>query len=642
MSRNEISNVDALAEQPSTISFHLSGIEDLDLSHNKLTGLPVGLNYNMQRLRKLVLSDNRLTAIPNCVFTCSNSLQWVDLSHNNIKNVNQSITHSTSFVLHLDLSYNSIEEFPSCVSEGFPLLTYLDLSHNYIKIVPSKVEIIEENRPQSRADVKSSKLRTLKLCYNKIETICESFLARLVNLETFQASHNEIASLPENISQSLTKLTVVKLSHNLLVEKEPFFLSKFVLRLPNVVAVDVSENGLKSIPKPSAWHSKRLKDLNVSGNDIKNIDLTEAQTFWPSLTRLDLSNNSLKQIPKGIGELRSLGQLNISGNNRINILPNEMGNLVKLWEFLHKDVNLNMNESLLRGRTRDLVGHLHARLKRSAPYPQRKVVVCGPRASGKTTLLRLLALSKTLKVNEGRNARNANESLHIQKWVIKDVRGDCRCCSSRRNVSLVLRMWEFSGDEANACVHRCFLNETDLHIVVFNASTSVEKVEEVKPWLANIYDQCPKGMVIVVGTHTEKIPAARKKAHLDDISDKIQEIRKLPGIPVIRSILFVSGNRNSNVDDLASKLLHLAMACNTKGNQILNHNMPQSFITLQSIMENTAINETKNGGVVHLSLLKKIIQDKRLDINNDELHEAVVCLRQSGKLDVFLCYDVIT
>ena len=634
MSRNEISNVDALAEQPSTISFHLSGIEDLDLSHNKLTGLPVGLNQNMQRLRKLVLSGNSLNSIPNCVFTCSNLLEWVDLSHNRIKNVNKPGIHFTSFVLHLDLSNNSIEEFPSCVSEGFPLLTYLDLSHNLIKSVATRLENNDENQAHSRGEaINLSKLQTLNLCHNEIATISANFLARLVNLETFQASHNKLTFLPE---MDLTKLTVVKLSCNNLVEKEPFYLSKFVLSLPNVNVVDLSENGLISVAAPSGWRSQRLKDLNVSCNDIRSVDLTEAASHWPSLTRLELSNNNLRQIPKEIGELKSLGQLNISGNKRINSLPNEMGNLAKLWEFLYKDVKLDMNASLLRGRTRDLVCHLHARLKKSAPYPQRKVVVCGPQSSGKTTVLRLLASSKALKkpsVREARRSKNASESLHIQKWTINDVRGDCRCCS-RRNVSLVLRVWEFSGDEANVFVHRCFLNETDLHIVVFDASTSAEKkVDELRPWLANIHDQCPGAMVILVGTHAEKIPASRKIAHLDDISDRIQVIRRLPGIPVIRSISFVNGSKNSNVDDLATKILNLAMACNTRGNQIHNHNMPKSFITLQSIIEGRARNETNNGGVVHLSLLKRIVQDSKLDINNDELHEAVACLRQSGELD---------
>lgn len=634
MSRNEISNVDILAEQPSTISFQLSCIENLDLSHNTLAALPIDLYQNMKQLRKLVLSHNGLTAIPGCVFTWSNSLEWVDLSHNNIKYIGKPRNHVRSFVLHLDLSHNSIEEFPSCISEGFPLLVHLDLSHNYIKFLPTKLESNEESQAQSTEEaIKLSKLQTLNLCHNAIETVSASFLTCLTNLETFRASHNKLRCLPDTVATFLTKLGVVKLSHNKLVEKAPFYLSRFVLCLPNVHTVDVSENGLTSIAAPPSWSSQRLKDLNVSCNNIRTIDLTKAASQWPFLTHLDLSDNDLRQIPKGIGELKSLGQLNISGNTRISILPNEMGNLGKLWEFLHTGVKIDMNDSLLRGRTRDLVGHLHARLKKSAPNPQRKVVVCGPRSGGKTTLLRLLSTGKTLKklcVRDGRKSKskNANESLHIQKWIIDDVKGDCRCCS-RKNVSLVLRTWEFSADEHNACVHRCFLNETDLHILVFDASASVEKVDALRPWLANIHDQCPGASVMVVGTHVEKIPASRKKSHLDNLNNRIQVIRKSPEIPVIQSVSFV--DKNTSVDNVARKLLNLAMACNMKGNQIHNHNMPKSFITLQSIMEIRARNETENGGVIHLSSLKKIVQDSKLDINDEELHEAVVCLRQSGE-----------
>ena len=644
LSRNEISNVDVLAEHPSKISLHLSYIESLDFSHNKLEMLPLGLNQNMQRLRKLALSHNGLKTFPACVFTCSKFLEWVDLSHNNIKHVQKPRNHFTSFVLHLDLSHNSIHEFPSCISEGFPLLVHLDLSHNDIKCVPKMLESTEDDQTIEEV-IKLSKLQTLNLCHNVITTVSASFLTRLTKLETFRASHNKLSCLPDNTAPFMTKLGVVKLSYNSLVEKAPFYLSKFVLWLPNVHTVDISKNDLKSIPAPSIWSSQRLKDLNVSCNAIQTIDFTEASNHWPSLTRLDLSDNNLRQIPKGIGELKSLGQLNISKNTRINILPNEMGNLGKLWEFLHTDVKLDLNGSLLRGRTRDLVGHLHARLKKSAPNPQRKVVICGPRSCGKSALLRLLSSSKVLKklcIREQRQSKpkSTNEILHIQKWIINDVRGDCPCCS-RRNVSLVLRMWEFSGDETSACVHRCFLNETDLHVLVFDASASVEKVCTLKPWLANIHDQSPGAMIILVGTHVDKIPAGRKKAHLESISNRIRDIRKSPEVPVVQKTFFVGNSKSPSVDDLARKLLNLAMSCNTKANQIHNHNMPKSFITLQGIMESRARNETQNNGVIHLSLLKKIVQDAKLDINNEELHEAVVCLRQSGELKILFHHDAI-
>ena len=629
--------MDILAEHPSKISFHLSCIENLDFSHNKLERLPVGLNENMQRLRKLVLSHNDLNDFPVCVFTCSKFLEWVDLSHNNIRHVQKPRNHFMSFVLHLDLSHNSIKEFPGCVSEGFPLLNHLDLSYNYITCVPK----MSESSKDTDEAIKLSNLQTLNLCHNVIKTVSASFLTSLSNLETFQASHNQLSRLPDNVASSMTKLGVVKLSHNSLVEKSPFHLSKFVAWLPNVHTVDVSMNGLTSIPAPAVWHSQRLKDLNVSCNAIQTADFTEASTRWPSLKRLDLSCNNLRQIPKGIGELKSLGQLNISKNTPAKLdLPNEMGSLGKLWEFLHTDVKLDLNDSLLRGRTRDLVGHLHARLKHSAPKPQRKVVICGPRGGGKTALLRLLSSTKVLtklSVTEGwqSKSKNANEILHIQKWVIKDVRGDCRCCSSRRNVSLLLRMWEFSGDETSAYVHRCFLNETDLHILVFDASGSVEKICTLKPWLANIHDQSPEATIILVGTHMDTLPASRRNVHKDGITNRIREMRKCPGIPVIRHVCFVGGSsKNSSIDYLAKKLLNLAMSCNTKANQVHDHNMPKSFSALQDIMEKRAEKETQNNGVIHLTLLKKIVQDSKLDINNDELHEAVVCLRQSGELKI--------
>lgn len=628
LSCNEILNVGILAARNGSLSRHLSMVGNLDLSHNKLDSIPNDLNCTMPRLRHLVLRHNHLSAIPACVFTYS-SLERLDLSHNNIADVKQPKNILSNFVSHLDLSHNMIKEFPTWFGGCFKLLTFLDLSFNWLDTIPD----VEFNKC-----VAFNKLQSLNLSHNSIRVIPATFMSHLKDLESFKASDNGLKSLPESIAPFLAKLSVVKLSNNKLIEKAPFHLTKFVLLLPNVHTVDLSGNGLHSIAGPLGWATQRLKDLNVSHNEIKSIDLTKGTSQWAFLTRLDLSFNRLKQIPKGLGELKSLGQLNVSGNTRITVLPDEMGNLGRLWEFLHNDLKLDVNASILRGRTRDLVGHLHARLKNSASSPQRKVVICGPRASGKSTLLRLLALNKVWKkvhVVQGKRkpkGKDAIECLDVQKWLINDVRADCRCCS-RRNITLILRMWEFSGCKASVCLHRCFLSESALHILVYDVSAGVEEVEKLKPWLANIHDQYPGSGVVLVGTHLDKVPALHQQSHLKEVFDAVKKIHSTSGLPEIRGHFAVSCmQKDSNMDGLARRLLNLSMACNTKGNQVHNHRVPKTFTGLQEIIEGKVNSLREKAGVFDLGFLRKLVQDSKLDINQDELNEAIVFLRQSGLL----------
>lgn len=355
------------------------------------------------------------------------------------------------------------------------------------------------------------------------------------------------------------------------------------------------------------------------------------------MSRLDLSYNQLRQLPSGVGELKALGQLNVSGNNRITTLPDEMGNLGKLWEFLHSDLKLDMSTSILRGKTRDLVGHLHARLKNSAQFPQRKVVLCGPQGSGKSTLLRVLASSKVwkkLRVQEKRKA--TNENLEEHKWMINDVKADCRCCS-RKNVTLILRLWEIRGNKCSAHVHRCFLSETALHVLVYDTSAGVDEVENLKPWLANIHDQCPNSGVVLVGTHLDKVGAARQQAYLQDIAERVKKMHFASGLPEIRGHFVLSClQKNTGADNLARKLLNLAMALNTKGNEIRSHRVPKSFIRLQEIIEHKVkVDKWNNAGVVDVGFLRNVVQDSKLDIDGEELNEAIVFLRNSGNVSLW-------
>lgn len=129
---------------------------------------------------------------------------------------------------------------------------------------------------------------------------------------------------------------------------------------------------------------------------------------------------------------------------------------------------------------------------------------------------------------------------------------------------------------------------------------------------------------------------------MEDLYSEIQVIRKSPGTPVIHGVFFVSRNKTANVDELAKRLLLLAMAFNAGGNQInhtnrINHRVPKSFITLQNILEKKMEDELANCGVVHVGWLKKMAKNNRLEIDDKELREAVAYLCQSG--EYIICWD---
>ena len=60
--------------------------------------------------------------------------------------------------------------------------------------------------------------------------------------------------------------------------------------------VDVSDNGLTSIPPPYAWKSLGVREIKYTNNKLAKIDLTECKRFWSRVESLYLGQNRLKEV----------------------------------------------------------------------------------------------------------------------------------------------------------------------------------------------------------------------------------------------------------------------------------------------------------------------------------------------------------
>jgi Leucine-rich repeat (LRR) protein len=136
----------------------------------------------------------------------------------------------------------------------------------------------------------------------------------------------------------------------------PSLLSPCSLRL-----VDATENELSLLPPPRAWKSCGLKDLRLNGNRLTHLDLDKCDKFWPQLESLYVGQNNLKEIPKEIGQLRSLSCLDISHND-IRHLPDELGLLDHLFLLNLQGLDkLSLDPTLLRGPTKNITAFLKSR-----------------------------------------------------------------------------------------------------------------------------------------------------------------------------------------------------------------------------------------------------------------------------------------
>jgi len=113
----------------------------------------------------------------------------------------------------------------------------------------------------------------------------------------------------------------------------------FVFTSENVTA----QSSIDSIQSKKVFVSidEALKNPeNVYKIDLSNQNLQMPDTIWSKFTNLQyfsLKNDHLKKIPEGIGYLKNLRVLDLSGND-FKVLPSTFSNLIKLQElFLNDD-----------------------------------------------------------------------------------------------------------------------------------------------------------------------------------------------------------------------------------------------------------------------------------------------------------------
>jgi Leucine-rich repeat (LRR) protein len=98
----------------------------------------------------------------------------------------------------------------------------------------------------------------------------------------------------------------------------------------------MKNKGYQTIPK--AFYTNKFHDiliLDIRGNLINEIP-SEVCLNMPSLIKMDVRNNAIKQIPILIAELAQLSILRVD-HNKLFSLPEQIGQLVELEDLTLSD-----------------------------------------------------------------------------------------------------------------------------------------------------------------------------------------------------------------------------------------------------------------------------------------------------------------
>ncbi|CAD5122324.1 DgyrCDS10765 [Dimorphilus gyrociliatus] len=580
---------------------YISNISYINASGNKIGKIPVEMFRNLPLLKELDLSNNEIEELPNS-WTCHRSLESINLSNNRIESINYSQVCMS--LTELLVASNKIKLWPQQIAKIFPMLKILDLSMNHIQLLPNKC-------------IDLRLLTNLSISNNHLKIIPEYFLRHFLSIETLKLCNNLIEYLPSSeTAHKLLKLTHLKLANNKInCSKTNLTSFAFILALPNLRTLDVSSNEIYYLPRPSLWISRSLTELLLSHNSIEKIDINHNEAKdWRKIERIDLSFNNLKCISKEIGHLTNLASLNLSNNPSIKSMPDELGRLCHLWEFPTTNLNLDLPDTIINGRTRDLIKFLNQKLRKSKCLNQVRLIIVGDEKSGKTSI------ANRLMCSSGNSKQNVKNPFNICGMFVSEWKPFSR--------KYIISIWDMFGGEDVYSINMKFFSKRAVYIIAINLLEEEGCWKKsLKKWSCNIYSKSPYCQIIVAATHLDRIlPKIRTKT----VSNLFKIVRKEisnANFGVVKEIVVLDASRNNpGTNLLKQSVLNTFDRYEVSGQKVIEEKVPAAYIKLWSLL----IGSCGKKNIITHNELREMVKSSSLDLFESEIRQAGRFLHDTG------------
>lgn len=472
---------------------------------------------------KLIYLDLRYNSISEVIlFNSFNNLININLSYNLIKDV--SLTNSFKKINILKISSNIISNIS--IDSELEFLTDLSLSENEISNLSFLVNLkklkyldLSSNNIDDISDLENLKyLNVVVLNRNKIiDASCLGNLNKLTEINIWSNQLQDISFLPmidnlldldlwNNIIKDFSPIQKLKSIKNLDLGRNDIrdisFLkgnkSLYNLNLTTNLIEDISVIGeiedlrvltLKSnkiIDFSPLAKNKKLISLNISEN--KKADFSFLNDLF-ELQSLYLSNNEIEDI-SFLKDLNNLKNLDLSSNNIKEISP--LIDLIKTdirITFKENDTGLNLfNNPLVYPsiqtvkRGKDAIFRFFKKIEEEgiAPIYESKVTFVGEGSAGKTSLQKRLLNPKAELPKEDKRTRG----IEVIDWMFKKQKGKIH----------IAHIWDFGGQDVYYPVHRFFLTENSVFVLM---ASSRQNTHNFEYWIPTIFQFGGKSPIIL-------------------------------------------------------------------------------------------------------------------------------------------------
>lgn len=275
-------------------------------------------------IARLVLRANQITKIDDGAFMKLINLTELDLSDNNLSAGNlqpSAFRGRFSFkdyeplenLTRLSLAHNSLYSLHQDLFEHVPNLKVLDLSHNLFTQIDQRTLF---------AITTLARLEELNLGYCGLKDIPHAFLYSLRKLRKLNLSGNQINAPPADLGEAIS-LEYLYLDENpiQIINKNTSFPIMLKLKelslccMPHLTVIgEGAFGGLQSLEHVRIQNCPKLETIDeyAFANKTKESEVHQ----WPTLKRLDLSDNALRYLPVHLvgAEWDTLEELDLMNN----------------------------------------------------------------------------------------------------------------------------------------------------------------------------------------------------------------------------------------------------------------------------------------------------------------------------------------
>jgi internalin A len=246
--------------------------------------------------------------------------------------------------------------------------------------------------------------------------------------------------------------------------------------------LELSGNSIDEVP-PWIGELVELTALGLVGNRLTAIP--ESIRRLKDLEILLLGDNRITELPDWIGELRTLQYLGLE-NNKLKSLPDSLLQLEHLMILeITKNDELRLPAEITAVRQSRQILDFYFRVQpseatsTSQPLNEFKLILVGRGLVGKTTLVHKLVTDKFREFKR-------TPGINITKWPVTIDGDDIRA-----------HVWDFGGQEIMHGTHRFFMTERALYLVFVSGREGTED-RDADYWLSLVRSFASDAPVIVL------------------------------------------------------------------------------------------------------------------------------------------------